>query len=75
MTRFKTRAEQKAEWLHSERTARPLTEAEWRELSRAEHAIYVRNWRQKKLDEDRRENEALLERVLAESRLPDRAWR
>jgi formylglycine-generating enzyme required for sulfatase activity len=68
--RIKTRSEQKAEWLNAERAVRPLSEAEWQELARAEHAIYCRNWRQQKLDQDKRENAELLKRVLAESRLP-----
>jgi hypothetical protein len=68
---FKTRSEQKAEWLAAERVKRPLTESEWAELSRAEHAIYVRTWRQNALERHRREELELLEKLRAEARMPE----
>lgn len=40
---YKTRAQQKLEWLESLR--RPLTEAEQNDLYRALHADYMRCWR------------------------------
>lgn len=40
---FKTRAEQRLEWLRSQ--TRPLTNDEWREVTRCEHAIYERGRR------------------------------
>lgn len=42
---FKTLAEQKVEWLNAERLVRKLTDDEWQELGRAEHAVYCRNIR------------------------------
>lgn len=44
---FKTRAEQRLDWLVEQKQRRPLTDAEWREMTRCEHAIYERNRRQK----------------------------
>jgi hypothetical protein len=42
---IKTRAEQVLEWLESQRRIRKLTEAEWADVARCEHAIYERNRR------------------------------
>src|SRR5690242_6431428 len=44
---FRTRAEQRLEWLMEQKQHRRLTDEEWREVSRCEHAIYERNRRQK----------------------------
>lgn len=44
---FKTRSEQRLDWLAEQRRDRPLTDSEWREMTRCEHAIYERNRRQK----------------------------
>ena len=44
---FRTRAEQRLEWLMEQKRHRRLTDEEWREVSRCEHAIYERNRRQK----------------------------
>lgn len=74
---FKTRAEQHQEWLEAERCARPLTNEEWEQLGRAEHAIYVRSIRLAKmlreanepaLAEHTTENAAILGRVMREAR-------
>jgi hypothetical protein len=43
MFAFKTRAEQRLEWLLAQQ--RKLTNDEWAEVSRCEHAIYERNRR------------------------------
>lgn len=44
---FKTRAEQRLEYLMEQRSSRPLTDDEWREVTRCEHAIYERSRRQR----------------------------
>jgi hypothetical protein len=44
--RFKTRSEQRLEWLRQQQEIRRLTDEEWRETSRCEHAIYCRQRRQ-----------------------------
>jgi hypothetical protein len=66
---FKTRAEQKLEWLSS--LDRPLTERESIEVERAMHAIYVRDWRSRRLSEQRKEELETLERVLDEAKMPE----
>ena len=43
MFQFKTRSEQRLEWLMEQNRHRRLTDEEWREVSRCEHAIYQRN--------------------------------
>ena len=73
---FKTRAEQKLEWLESLR--RPLTDEESRELHRCLHAVYERNRRYAAMVERQnhagaiaehdRDNAALLSRMEAEMR-------
>lgn len=68
---YKTRSEQRAEWLNAERTVRPLSEAEWQELGRAEHAIYCRVRKHRLLAAHEREEAALLARVEAEAAQPD----
>jgi hypothetical protein len=45
--RFKTRAEQRLDWLTELGRRRPLTDEESREIERCEHAIYERNRRRK----------------------------
>lgn len=40
--RFKTRAEQKLEYLFQTLKHRKLTDAEWQDVRRCEHAIYER---------------------------------
>lgn len=72
---FKTKAEQKVEWLANQRAVRPLTEAEWQELGRAEHAVYVRDWRSSRLQQHRNEELELLAKVEAEAAQPDRGER
>ena len=47
MFQFKTRAEQKLEWLMEQSRVRRLSNEEWEEVSRCEHAIYERNRKQK----------------------------
>lgn len=75
---FKTRAEQHQEWLEAQRCVRPLTNDEWEQLGRAEHAIYVRNIRltrmlqeanEPALAEHDRSNAVTLERALREAAL------
>jgi hypothetical protein len=39
---IKTRSEQRLEWLRSELQSRRLTNEEWAEVGRCEHAIYCR---------------------------------
>jgi hypothetical protein len=70
---LKTRSEQKLEWLSAERGVRRLSDEEWRELARAEHAIYCRNRRLKLLAMHEAEEAALLERVLAEAATSERS--
>jgi hypothetical protein len=47
MFTFRTRAEQRLEWLMAQRSTRQLTNSEWQEVSRCEHAIYERARRQR----------------------------
>ena len=66
---FKTRAEQKLEWL--EGLQRPLTEKESDELRRSLHAVYCRNRRLGLLAKHREEELSVLERVEAEACQPE----
>lgn len=68
---YKTRAEQKADWLNAERAVRPLTNDEWEDLRRSEHAIYCRNRRHRLLAAHEREERELLARIEAEALQPD----
>lgn len=65
---IRTRSEQKLEWFNAERAARPLSEEEWQELGRAEHAIYCRNRRLKLLARHAKEEQSLLHRMEKEAR-------
>ncbi len=64
---IKTRSEQKLEWLNSERAVRRLTDEEWRELSRAEHAVYCHARKPRSLAAFERENAELLAKVEREA--------
>jgi hypothetical protein len=64
---FKTRSEQKLEWFNSERSYRRLTDEEWQEVARAEHAVYCRTRRSNALYIHEREERELLAKIEAES--------
>lgn len=66
---FKTRAEQKLEWLES--LGRPLTEDESEELRRCLHATYMGNWRASMVAQHRAEELILLEKLRAEALMPE----
>jgi hypothetical protein len=66
---LKTKAEQKVEWFGS--LDRRLTDAEYAELERALHAVYVRDRRSRALASHEREEAELLAKVEAEARQPD----
>lgn len=66
---FKTKAEQKLDYLESLR--RPLTNEESDELRRALHAVYCRNRRSRALALHENEERALLAKVEAEARQAD----
>ncbi len=66
---FKTRAEQKLEWLES--IGRPLTGEESDELRRSLHAVYCRERRFRLLAMHEKEQRSLYQRVLAESQEPE----
>jgi hypothetical protein len=59
---FKTKSEQKLDWLES--LHRPLSDRESEELRRAMHAVYCRN---KRLAQHEREERALLAKMQAEA--------
>lgn len=67
---FKTRAQQKLEWL--ENLQRPLTDQESDELRRSMHAVYCHNRKARMLAKHREEELTLLKRVEAEARRPER---
>jgi hypothetical protein len=50
---FKTRAEQLLEWLYQQHRHRNLTNQEWQQVKRCEHAIYERVRRQQIEEADR----------------------
>ena len=64
---FKTRSEQKLEWLES--LDRPLTDEESDELRRSLHAVYCMNRRARALSLHRSEELALLGEVEREARM------
>lgn len=49
----KTRSEQKLEWLFQMSRHRKLTNEEWEDVRRCEHAIYCRIRRQDKAEKER----------------------
>lgn len=51
---FKTRAEQLLEWLYQQQKHRNLTNDEWEQVRRCEHAIYCRT---RKLELEKAEQE------------------
>lgn len=65
---FKTRAEQRLEWL--EGLDRPLTDEESDMLRRSMHAVYCFKRRKKHLAQHEREELKLLRRLEREARLP-----
>jgi 23S rRNA maturation mini-RNase III len=65
---FKTRAEQRLEWL--EHVGRPLTDEESDILRRSMHAIYERNRRANALKMHEAEEAALLTRLQIEAQIP-----
>lgn len=70
---FKTRAEQRVEWLTS--LGRPLNKSEVAELQKSLHAIYCRDRKRRFLAAHEREEAALLAKVQAEASQPDPgAW-
>lgn len=66
---FKTRSEQKLEWLES--LHRPLTDDESDELRRSLHAVYCHERKARMLAMDEAEQRTLYQRVLAESQEPE----
>lgn len=66
---YKTRAELALE--HLESLKRPLTDEESDQLRRSLHAVYCRNRKHRLLYAHENEEAALLEKVQAESTLPD----
>jgi hypothetical protein len=66
---FKTRSEQKLEWL--EHLGRPLTDQESDELRRSLHAVYCHERRVRMLAMHEKEQRSLYQRVLAESQEPE----
>ncbi len=61
---FKTRAEQRLDWLAA--LNRPLSDDESDELRRSLHAVYTRNWKQersRRLAQHRNEELALLAKM------------
>jgi hypothetical protein len=65
---FKTRSEQRLEWLES--LGRPLTDKESDELRKALHAVYCTANKREKLAQHRNEELKLLRRVRREAQLP-----
>lgn len=66
---FKTRAQQRLEYLTE--LKRPLTDDESDELRRSMHAVYCYSRKARMLARHRREELDLLDRIIAESTMPD----
>jgi hypothetical protein len=66
---IQTRSEQLLEWLFQQQKHRRLTNDEWEQVRRCEHAIYCHTRRQAIAAAEA--EEANLDKLLAEARMPD----